>query len=294
MIVISLTDCPPALRGDLSKWLQEISTGVYVGKVSKRVRDELWTRVKENIRTGRATMVYSTNNEQGMDFLVHNSGWTPIEFDGLKLMLRPIHAHLPRQDGLKAGFSKAAKIQSAKRFAQPRRSRISSPERYVVLDLETTGLSASNDAIIEIGAIRVEQGEFISQFHSLIKPERPVPPTVLELTGLTESILLNEGKSLSQVLPDLLSFIGDLPIVSHNVNFETAFLRSACDQNGLQMVSNRSIDTLNLARKLIKGIPNYKLSSVMEYFDIDLPQSHRSIDDCIATKKVFEKLIKMG
>ena len=82
MIVIILNNCPPALRGDLTKWLQEVNTGVYVGQVSARVRDELWARVQGNVKSGRATMVFNTNNEQGMDFRVHNTSWEPIDFDG--------------------------------------------------------------------------------------------------------------------------------------------------------------------------------------------------------------------
>lgn len=73
MIVLSLSNCPPKLRGDLSKWLVEINAGVYVGRVSARVRDELWQRVCENLRDGRATMVFRANTEQGMDFRVHNT-----------------------------------------------------------------------------------------------------------------------------------------------------------------------------------------------------------------------------
>lgn len=73
MIVITLTDCPKSLRGDLSKWLLEINTGVFVGKVSARVRDNLWKRVKDSVRNGRATLVYTTNTEQRMDFRLHNS-----------------------------------------------------------------------------------------------------------------------------------------------------------------------------------------------------------------------------
>ena len=88
MTVIVLSDCPPKLRGDLTKWLLEISTGVYVGKVSARVRDELWLRVCDNLKSGRASMVYSTNNEQGMDFRVHNSIWEPVDYDGIKLVRR--------------------------------------------------------------------------------------------------------------------------------------------------------------------------------------------------------------
>lgn len=78
-----MTDCPPRLRGDLSKWLQEINTGVYVGNVNSRVRDAIWNRVCENLKTGRATMVFSTNNEQKMDFRVHNTLWTPVDFEGI-------------------------------------------------------------------------------------------------------------------------------------------------------------------------------------------------------------------
>ena len=86
MIVLTLMDCPPALRGDLTKWLQEVNTGVYVGQVSARVRDGIWERVCENAKSGRATMVFSANNEQRMDFRVHNTSWEPIDFDGLKLI----------------------------------------------------------------------------------------------------------------------------------------------------------------------------------------------------------------
>ena len=87
MIVITLTDCPLGLRGDLTKWLQEINTGVYVGQVSARVREQLWTRIIENAKNGRATMVFNAQNEQRLDFCVHNTIWEPIDFDGLKLML---------------------------------------------------------------------------------------------------------------------------------------------------------------------------------------------------------------
>lgn len=89
MIVVTLTDCPPRLRGDLSKWLLEINTGVYVGQLNKRVREELWKRICDNLPRGRATMVYSANNEQGMEFRVHNTRWMPVDFEGLTLMMRP-------------------------------------------------------------------------------------------------------------------------------------------------------------------------------------------------------------
>ena len=99
MIVLTLTDCPPRLRGDLSKWLCEINTGVYVGTVSARVREALWNRVCDNLKNGRATLVYTAGGEQGMTFRVHNSAWTPVDFDGITLMRRP----LPRGDRRRRG-----------------------------------------------------------------------------------------------------------------------------------------------------------------------------------------------
>ncbi|MCL2137469.1 MAG: type I-E CRISPR-associated endoribonuclease Cas2e [Coriobacteriia bacterium] len=109
MIVITVSDCPIALRGDLTKWLFEINTGVYVGRVSARVRENIWDRVKDSIKQGRATMVYSAQNEQGMNFRVHNCEWEPIDFDGVKLMLRPSSARVKKLGALRLGFSNASR-----------------------------------------------------------------------------------------------------------------------------------------------------------------------------------------
>src|SRR5574344_862445 len=111
MIVITLTDCPISLRGDLTKWLLEINAGVFVGKVSARVRDNLWERVVKNVKNGRATLVYSTNNEQRMDFRIHHSENEIIDFDGLKLVLKPSRARTKRLAQRRMGFSRAAKLR---------------------------------------------------------------------------------------------------------------------------------------------------------------------------------------
>ena len=124
MIVIILNNCPPALRGDLTKWLQEVNTGVYVGQVSARVRDELWARVQGNVKSGRATMVFNTNNEQGMDFRVHNTSWEPIDFDGLKLMLRPSPARIQKLSEKRLGFSKAARARKGKQISRRKRKAV--------------------------------------------------------------------------------------------------------------------------------------------------------------------------
>ncbi len=89
MIVVVLSACPAGLRGDLTRWLLEISPGTFVGNVSAKVRDALWDRIKANSGTGRALMVYNSDTEQRMKFRVNRHEWEPTDFEGLTLMMRP-------------------------------------------------------------------------------------------------------------------------------------------------------------------------------------------------------------
>jgi CRISPR-associated protein Cas2 len=108
MIVIVLTSCPEGLRGHLTQWLLEISAGVYVGQVSTRIRERLWTKVTEMAGPGRALLVYHKNNEQGLSFLVHDHHWQPVDLDGVTLILRPTE-RTPHNAALPPGWSKASK-----------------------------------------------------------------------------------------------------------------------------------------------------------------------------------------
>ncbi|NLB41045.1 MAG: type I-E CRISPR-associated endoribonuclease Cas2 [Clostridiales bacterium] len=293
MIVITLTDCPPSLRGDLTKWFQEVNTGVYVGQVNARVRDELWKRVQENAKTGRATMVYNTNNEQHMDFRVHNTKWEPIDFDGLKLMLHPSPARIKQLSERRLGFSKAAKMRKAKQFTKVKPKTKTLPETYIVVDLETTGLSMVDNEIIEIGAVLVVGRETKSTFQRLIKAKGKIPPSIKALTGITNEILDREGSELSKVLKEFFEFVGDFPVISHNADFDYGFLRSACQSSNIPPFSNRCIDTLALARRLIDDVKDYKLATLLEYFEIDTDGLHRSFRDCLARQQLYEKLIEL-
>jgi CRISPR-associated protein Cas2 len=116
--VIVVAACPVGLRGHLTRWLLEISPGVFVGKVSARVRGLLWVRVVEMVNTGRAIMVYASNNEQGLAFQVHDHSWVPVDFEGINLMLRPAHTPDTDKNGSDAprkGWSNASK---RRRFGQ--------------------------------------------------------------------------------------------------------------------------------------------------------------------------------
>jgi CRISPR-associated protein Cas2 len=290
MIVITLTDCPPSLRGDMTKWLFEINTGVYVGQVSARVRDEIWKRIKESSKSGRATMVFSTNNEQGMDFRIHNSGWEPIDFDGLKLILRPSPARIKKLGELRMGFSNAARMRKAKQMSSKRYNNFTVPERYLIVDVETTGLSSEEDEITEIGAMIVNKHDVEAEFHSLIRTKGNIPKHIVSLTGISDEMLQREGRELVDVLGEFLVFANDLPVVSHNADFDFGFLRAACEKCGLPLFSNRSIDTLKLAKRLVNDVKNYKLETLLTHLGMEVVSAHRSRDDCFSTMKLFQKL----
>jgi CRISPR-associated protein Cas2 len=114
MVVIVLTACPEGLRGHLTRWLLEISAGVFVGHVTARVRTLLWARVIELSRDGRALMVYSQRNEQRLAFKVHGHHWQPADYDGVLLMRRPAPASQRQREG-RTGWSKVGR---RKRFGQ--------------------------------------------------------------------------------------------------------------------------------------------------------------------------------
>ncbi len=295
MIVITLTDTPPKVRGDLSKWLLEVNTGVYVGNVSARVREELWNRVCSNLRNGRATMVYNAQGEQKMDFRVHNSAWDPVDYEGLKLMRHPDTGRKQGEDPLtKQGFSKAAQ----RRIAEKRTNglkRKENHESYIVIDLETTGLSCETDHIIEAAALRVVNKEVTEEFCKLIKIEEPLPESIVKLTGITDQMLADYGEPLDAVLEQYIDFIRSDVIVSHNASFDLGFIQAESRRLDIAMQRDfKVIDTLQIARKKVRGLSNYKLDTLGEYFNLDVSGAHRALKDCHLTYAVLEKLNEMA
>ncbi len=292
MVVIVLTDCPPSLKGDLTKWFQEINTGVFVGQVNTRVREMIWKRVCESAKTGQATIAFSAFNEQGVDFHVHNTTWKPIDFDGLKLIMRPSLNCTMRTNKIKRGYSNAAKMQKARKYTTSQNTDGNFPKTYVVFDLETTGVSSLKDKVIEIGAVLVFNNRIVDQYHTYIKIHSPIPINIQEITGITEVTLEKEGKELVESLAELFEFIGDRPLLMHNTEFDLSFLNVACKQNNISLSQNECIDTLKLSKKLVKDVDNFKLTTLLDYFGIKYDSTHRALDDCLSTKKLFDKLIQ--
>ncbi|WP_338760709.1 type I-E CRISPR-associated endoribonuclease Cas2e [Nocardia vulneris] len=114
MVVLVLSACPAGLRGHLTRWLLEVSPGVFVGILTTRVRDLAWQRVTELAKDGRAIMIYTTRTEQRLAFKVHRHEWEPIDIDGVHLMRRP-HLGDRKPAGPRAGWSKASRYRKAAR-----------------------------------------------------------------------------------------------------------------------------------------------------------------------------------
>lgn len=295
MLVITLTDCPQSLRGDLTKWLFEINVGVYVGRVSARVREELWKRIKDNVKVGRVTMVYRTNNEQGMAFRVHNSDWQPIDFDGLKLMMRPQttvphksqnnhqnrYSHAMQRQILKSGY---AKMQKASQDIH------AYPQDYVIIDIETTGLSEIEDEIIEIGALKIIHGELKDTFQRLVICNQEIPEYIVNLTGIDEALLDAEGVELDEALSDFLKFIEDFPLIAHNIAFDLGFIQQNCRECDLSVPKNKTFDTLEMARRLYPKASSHKLTAMVEYLGFTPHKAHRSIADCENIWMIYQKM----
>lgn len=282
-----MTDCPPKLRGDLSKWLQEVNTGVYVGNVNSRVREAIWERVCENLKNGRATMVFSANNEQRMDFRVHNTSWKPVDYEGIQLIRRPLPSSSVVEETLKPGFSKVAKRQMADR---KRRASEKGDRSFVIIDLETTGLSPVKDKILEFGAIRVRGNQKIDTFSRLIRQEKGVPQTITALTGIDNALVEREGQPLEEVLADFLEFVGENLIVGYNLTFDMRFLQEACRICEIHPPTNHCVDLLNLARKKVFDVPDFKLTTLATRFSLDVSASHRALNDCQILFSLYEKL----
>lgn len=282
-----MTDCPPRLRGDLSKWLQEVNTGVYVGNVNSRVREAIWQRVCENLKNGRATMVFSANNEQRMDFRVHNTSWKPVDYEGIQLIRRPLPVSSVVEDTLKPGFSKAAKRQLANRRSQVSKKR---DQSFVIIDLETTGLTPVQDKILEFGAIRVRKNQKADTFSRLVSQEKGIPQTVTALTGIDNALVEQEGQPLDAVLPEFLQFVGEDTIVGYNLAFDMRFLQEACRACGIHPPTNRCVDLLSAARRKVFDVPDFKLTTLATRFSLDVSAPHRALGDCHILFSLYEKL----
>ena len=284
LTVITLKNSPPPPRGDLTKWMQELSTGVYVGNFNTKIRQELWARVIESLGNGEATMTYTYRNEIGYKFETHNSSKIPIDFDGIDLVLSPKPIREEKTEK-KLGFSKAAKARKAKKFAE--KSSKTNRKTYVIIDLETTGLEPTKDRIIEIGAIKI--GEKTEEFTCLIKQDIGLSEEIKNLTGISDKDLEN-GVDEKSAINDLIDFISEDILVGYNIDFDIKFLNQALKDQGRGKIANKTYDIMKYVKNEKMFLKNYKLETVLKEYGIEKNQPHRALED---TRLMQELLVKV-
>ena len=344
-----MTNCPLSLRGDLTKWMQEIATGVYVGNFNSRIREELWERIENSAGNGTATMSFSSRNEIGYDFKTIHSHREVIYSDGLPLVRIPPVDTL--ENDIKHGFSNAAHFHNAKKFSNIRRKNINTPsstiknnlanenisylsynnasqtakfttdneeitctdywkdfidkidKNFVVIDCETTGLNSKVDKIIEIGAVKFIDGK-IEEFQKLINincysvsnfnKNNFIPNEIIELTGITSNMLESYGVRLDLALKEFIDFVGKLPVLGYNVQFDMSFLNSALsslDERFDDSLSiNKIFDISRFVKKEKKFLKNYQLKTVLHEYNIAESIPHRALMDARLTTQLVLNL----
>jgi DNA polymerase-3 subunit epsilon/ATP-dependent DNA helicase DinG len=158
-------------------------------------------------------------------------------------------------------------------------------ETLCSLDLETTGLDPERDAVIEIGVVRFRGKRVEAEYQTLVNPGRPLAPFITQLTGINDDMLTNAPR-LKQVLPELREFVGDLPILGHNVQFDLSFL-----QNRGIFPYNQGLDTYELAAVVLPSAGRYGLSALASQLAVPLGQHHRALDDARTTHKILLRLM---
>ncbi len=162
---------------------------------------------------------------------------------------------------------------------------------YVVFDIETTGLSPTNNRIIEIGAVRIKDGRIQDTFSEFVNPEVPIPYTITKLTSITDAMVQN-APTIEVILPKFLEYIGDASVVAHNATFDTGFIRENAKRLGL-VFDSTIVDTMTLAHILLPELGKYTLDRLCKQFGVVNEHHHRACDDAAATAEIFVKMIKM-
>lgn len=160
---------------------------------------------------------------------------------------------------------------------------------YVSIDLETTGLNPKLDKIIEIGAVRVVDGEPTERFATFVNPGRKLEERIIELTGIHDEDL-QDAPTIEEVLPSLMEFLGDSVLLGHSILFDYSFLKKAAVNQKLSF-EKQAIDTLKIARRFLTELEHRSLDYLCEYYKIP-HQAHRALADAEATSQLYHRLVE--
>lgn len=161
--------------------------------------------------------------------------------------------------------------------------------RYVVLDIETTGTHPIRNEIIEIGAVYVENGQVVKKFNELICPRESISEYITGITGI-DNAMVSEAPTIEEIMPKFIDFCEDVPLIGHNIIlFDYRMLKAKAVALGFEF-EKKGLDTLVISRKVLGDLPSRRLGALCEYYQIDLKNAHRAYDDAFATYELFKHL----
>lgn len=164
---------------------------------------------------------------------------------------------------------------------------------YTVFDLETTGISANMDDIIEISAVKVKGGIVQYTFSTLVNPGRHIPAQATKVNGITDQ-MVSEAPLIREAMTEFLRFVGEDILVGHNIqSFDMKFIYREVEELFQETVSNDFIDTLYMARKCLPELEHHRLTDLAEHFGISSKGAHRALNDCVMNQKCFEAMAKL-
>ena len=162
---------------------------------------------------------------------------------------------------------------------------------YVVFDLETTGFSPETNRIIEIGAVKVQNGKIVDKFSTFVNPQVPIPFRIEQLTSINDSMVI-DAPVIADILPEFMKFCEGCVMVAHNADFDMSFIKKNCQRLDIPCKPT-IVDTVALARVLLPNLNRFKLDTVAKALGISLENHHRAVDDAGCTAEIFVKFIEM-
>jgi len=168
------------------------------------------------------------------------------------------------------------------------KNKLANTNVFVAIDVETTGLSPTANELIEVSAIKYDGSKKIDTFSTLIKPKARIPYHITNITGITND-MVESSPEVEEVMPSLVEFIGDYPIVAHNANFDYKFIQSYSNNS---FSKNKLIDTVPIGRRLYPNLPNHKLGTIAKHIGVTEDGFHRAEFDCECCAKIYMKYLE--
>jgi single-stranded-DNA-specific exonuclease len=259
--------------------------GLNIPTIEKAIKDDVTLIITVDCGISNINEV-AFAREKGLDVIITDHHNPPQVLPAALAIINPKQKDCSYPFKDLAGCSVAFKVLEALVYSEETIFHYN--QEVVVLDLETTGLNAQEDEIIEIGAVKLRNDIVIDEFQTLIKPENKIPLGATAINGITNE-MVSKAPRLAKVLPDFLRFIDETVLVAHNADFDLGFLKDKAKKLLNRNITNSVIDTLSQSRTVFPLI-SHSLDSVSKKLELNISPNHRALSDTLAAKDVYIKL----